>query len=210
MDGEAEPMSVPRRRATAQPCPPFSRRRGQVLEQAIFDATIDELRDCGFTGLTMEGVAASARTGKAALYRRWGSKEELVIDALNHALPPFDEPPDHGSVRDDLLELLRQMTELMNSPTGCAIQAIMSESNRDRGFIEVVKRRVLEPRKRLFRAVLQRAADRGEVRADAAKPLVADIGPAMVAERFHASGPPVPDAYLVSVVDDVVMPLLRP
>jgi Tetracyclin repressor-like, C-terminal domain len=86
----------------------------------------------------------------------------------------------------------------------------MSEGNRDRGFVEVVKRRVLEPRKRLLHTILQRAADRGEVRPDAAKPLVADIGPAMVAERFHTAGPPVPDAYVVSVVDDVVMPLLRP
>jgi AcrR family transcriptional regulator len=201
-------MSVPHPGAAASPCPPF-RRRGQVLEQAIFDATIDQLRVHGFTGLTMEGVAAAARTGKAALYRRWGSKEELVVDALDHALPPFDEPPDHGSVREDLLDLLRQMAALMNSPTGCAVQAIMSESNRDREFVEVVKRRVLEPRKRLLSVVLQRAADRGEVRADAAKPLVADIGPAMIAERFHANGPPVPDAYVVSVVDDVVLPLLR-
>jgi AcrR family transcriptional regulator len=186
------------------------RRRGEVLEQAIFGAVVDQLRDCGYSGLTMEGVAAGARTGKAALYRRWGSKEALVIDALQHSLPPFTEAPDSGSVRDDILALLRQVAALMNSATGCAVQAIMTDTNRDLGFIEVVKERVLEPRKRLFREVLQRAADRGEVRADAAKPLVANIGPAMLIERFHETGPPVPDSYIVSVVDDVVMPLLRP
>jgi hypothetical protein len=48
------------------------------------------------------------------------------------------------------------------------------------------------------------------VRAGAASPLVAEVGPAMVAQRFLADGAPVPDDYVVSVVDDVVMPLLRP
>jgi AcrR family transcriptional regulator len=205
MVAQADRTAVPSGQA-----PAATRRRGDTLEHAIYDAVISQLRSEGYGGLTMEGIAACAHTGKAALYRRWPCKEDLVVEAIGRALPPLPVLPDHGNLRDDLLDLLRQMTELMNSPTGCAIQAIMGESNRDRGFVEVVHRRVLEPRKRLFRAVLQRAADRGEVRADAAKPLVADIGPAMLAERFHANGPPVPDAYIVSVVDDVVMPLLRP
>jgi hypothetical protein len=58
--------------------------------------------------------------------------------------------------------------------------------------------------------VLRRAADRGQLRADAASELVADVGPAMVVQRFLAEGPPVPDGYLVSIVDQVVLPLLRP
>jgi hypothetical protein len=51
--------------------------------------------------------------------------------------------------------------------------------------------------------------ERGEARADAVETLAAEVGPAMVAQRFLAEGPPVPDCYLVSVVDDVIMPLLR-
>src|SRR6266540_2388906 len=140
-----------------------TRRRGETLERAIFAAAIDELQRVGLSGLTMEGVAACAHTGKAALYRRWPGKEDLVVDALDHALPSADELPDHGDVRDDLLDLLRHMAAMMNSPTGCAMQALSAE-----------------------------------------------VGPAMVAQRFMADGGPVPDAYVVSVVDDVVMPMLRP
>jgi hypothetical protein len=47
------------------------------------------------------------------------------------------------------------------------------------------------------------------VRPEAASPLVAEVGPALVVQRFLAEGPPVPDDYVVSVVDDVVLPLLR-
>jgi hypothetical protein len=61
----------------------------------------------------------------------------------------------------------------------------------------------------MFHDLLQRAVDRGEARPDAVETLAAEVGPAMVAQRFLAEGPPVPDSYLVSVVDDVVMPLVR-
>ncbi|HEX6011866.1 MAG TPA: helix-turn-helix domain-containing protein, partial [Geminicoccaceae bacterium] len=71
---------------------------------------LDQLQAVGYVGLTMEGVAAGAHTGKAALYRRWPRKEDLVVDALEHALPSPTDLPDHGNVRDDLLDLLRRLT----------------------------------------------------------------------------------------------------
>ena len=64
-----------------------SRRRGEALERALYEATLAELSDVGYGGLTMEGIAARAHTGKAALYRRWGSKQELVHDPS--AITPF-------------------------------------------------------------------------------------------------------------------------
>jgi AcrR family transcriptional regulator len=187
-----------------------TRRRGETLERAIYDAVLDELQRVGLTGLTMEGVAGCARTGKAALYRRWPGKEDLVVDALDHSLPRLDDLPDHGNLRDDLLDLLRRMTATMNSRTGCALQALMSEIDQDHPFARLLKERVFQPRKQWIVALLDRAVERGEVRPDVATAMVAEVGPAMVAQRFHADGPPVPDDYVVSVVDDVVMPLLKP
>jgi len=187
-----------------------TRRRGETLERAIFDAVLRQLQTVGYAGLTMEGVAACAQTGKAALYRRWPCKEDLVVDALDHALPSLADLPDHGSVRDDLLDLLRRMTTMINSPTGCALQCLLAEIDRDHPFSGLLHERVFAPRKHTFLTVLQRGADRGEVRPDAVSPLVAEVGPAMVVQRFLADGAPVPDAYVVSVLDDVVMPLLRP
>ena len=200
-------MTVEPGEARTHPC---LRRRGQVLEEAIFDAVLHQLRTVGYGRLTMEGVAACAHTGKAALYRRWGSKEELVVAALQHALPAFAGPPDHGNVRDDLLVLLRAMAAHVSSPAGCAMQAVLGEADRERAFVELVHERVLQPRKRLLSAVLRRAAERGEIDPAAPLHLVAEVGPAMILQRFNTAGPPIPDDYVVSVVDDVVMPLLRP
>jgi AcrR family transcriptional regulator len=195
--------------ASGPPCG-STRRRGQTLEHAIFDAVLDQLQTAGYAGLTMEGVAACAHTGKAALYRRWPCKQDLVVDALQHALPSLADPPDHGTVRDDLLDLLRRVAAMVSSRTGCALQGLMAELDRDRPFARLVHERVLEPRKHLFLEALRRGAERGEVRPDAVSPLVAEVGPAMVVQRFLAEGAPVPDAFVVSVVDDLVMPLLRP
>jgi AcrR family transcriptional regulator len=186
-----------------------TRRRGETLEHAIFDAVLDQLCSVGYPGLTMEGIAACAHTGKAALYRRWERKEDLIVDALEHMLPSLSDLPDHGNLRDDLLEVLRRLTTLINSPTGGALKCLLAESDREHPFVKLVHERVLMPRKRMFDAVLQRAVDRGEARPDAVESLAAEVGPAMVAQRFLAEGPPVPDSYLVSVVDDVVMPLVR-
>jgi AcrR family transcriptional regulator len=206
-------MAGPADSTTAPSCAPphgRTRRRGQTLERAIFDAVLDQLRTVGYVGLTMEGVAARAQTGKAALYRRWPRKEDLVVDALEHALPSPTDLPDHGDVRDDLLDLLRRMTAMLNSPAGCALQCLMSETERDESFGRLLHERVKEPRKRMFLDLLIRGAARGQVRSAAVTQLVAETGPALVMQRFLAEGPPVHDDYVVSVLDEVVMPLLRP
>jgi hypothetical protein len=102
------------------------------------------------------------------------------------------------------------MAAMVNSPTGCALQCLLAEIDREHPFSRLLHERVFLPRKQVFLALLQRAAERGLLRPGAANQLVAQVGPAMVAQRFLAEGPPVPDDYVVSVVDDVVMPLLRP
>jgi AcrR family transcriptional regulator len=193
----------------SRPPRPATRRRGDALEGAIYDAVLRQLQPVGYAGLTMEGVATCARTGKAALYRRWAGKDDLVVEAIDHALPSIADLPDHGDVREDLLELLRAKAAMLNSPTGCALQCLLAEVDRDHPFASLLHERVLAPRKRSFLAVLERAADRGQVRPQAASPLVAEVGLAMVVQRFLVDGPPVPDDYVVSILDEVVMPLLR-
>jgi AcrR family transcriptional regulator len=98
------------------------RRRGEALNAAIFRATLDELAEVGYAKLTMERVAERARTGKASLYRRWPSRMELAMDAVYHALPDPASPPDTGSLRGDLLALLRRNGELLAGPAGEALR----------------------------------------------------------------------------------------
>jgi AcrR family transcriptional regulator len=190
-----------------QPCGPH-RRRGVTLEKAIYQAVLDLLRVFGYGGVTMERVAACAHTGKAALYRRWPHKDDLIVDAIVHMMPSGDELPDHGNVRDDLLELLRRMAALANSPAGCAFQNLLTEIERNDAFARLFKERVKLPHRRLWSEVLRRAADRGELRPEADGQLVAEVGPALLVQRCLTEGLPIPDEFVVSVLDNVIMPLL--
>src|SRR5436305_3436566 len=112
---------------SVQPLPraAATRRRGNVLVDAIFAATLDELADEGFAGLSIERIAERAHTGKASIYRRWGSRLELVLDALDAGLPQLDEVRDTGSTREDLLVVMRLIAASMNSRAGWAARACL-------------------------------------------------------------------------------------
>jgi AcrR family transcriptional regulator len=171
---------------------------------------LEQLSTVGFSAMTMEGVAACARTGKAALYRRWQSKEDLVADTLDNVLPPSSPPPDTGSVRTDIAEVFRRMAETMASPSGCAMQTLFGELDAKHDFIELLKTRVLAPRKAMMIEVLRRGVERGDVRPDALNPVIAEAGPALLVHWLLTNGPPLDKAYVDAVLEEVVMPLIRP
>ncbi|MER8009844.1 TetR/AcrR family transcriptional regulator [Streptomyces sp. NPDC094149] len=196
--------------ATAQAASP--RRRGAVLERAILDAALDQLGTVGWNGLTMEGVAAGAQTGKAAVYRRWPSKEDLVADALQAALPRIEEVPDLGSVREDLLQLCRQARDAMFSRPGYAVRSVVHECNpvQAERFHTVIFDGIVEPTLKLLREVITRGIARNEVRSDAANGYVFDAVPAMMMYRSKMCGSEWSDRDLEEMVDQLMVPLLRP
>ncbi|WP_460070264.1 TetR/AcrR family transcriptional regulator [Streptomyces sp. YKOK-I1] len=200
-------------RWTAAPARTASpRRRGAVLERAILDAALEQLGTVGWNGLTMEGVAAGAQTGKAAVYRRWPSKEDLVADALSAELPRLDAAPDLGSVREDLVALCRTARDAMFSRPGFALRAIIHEcdpvqSERFRGLI---LQGVVEPAVGMLHEVITRGIERGEVGAEAANGYVFDAIPAMMMYRSKVCGSEWSDQELEEMIDRLMLPLLRP
>ncbi|MCX5279557.1 TetR/AcrR family transcriptional regulator [Streptomyces sp. NBC_00198] len=199
-------------RWTAAPAQASSpRRRGAVLERAILEAALEQLGTVGWNGLTMEGVAARAQTGKAAVYRRWPSKEDLVADALQAGLPNLTEAPDLGSVREDLLELCRRVREAMFSQPGFALRSVVHECDVTQAerFNRVILGGVVEPTMRLLRAVIHRGIARGEVRADADNPYVFDVIPAMMMYRSKVCASEWSDQDLQGMIDQLMVPLLR-
>ncbi|MFG2124303.1 TetR/AcrR family transcriptional regulator [Streptomyces sp. NPDC048710] len=200
-------------RWTAAPAQAASpRRRGAVLERAILDAALEQLSTVGWNGLTMEGVAAGAQTGKAAVYRRWPSKEDLVADALEAGLPRFEGVPDLGSVREDLLALCRRARDAMFSRPGFALRAVIHECDpaQVERFHGVIFEGVVEPTIKLLREVVTRGIGRGEVRSDAANSYVFDAIPAMMMYRSKMCGSEWSERDLEEMIDQLMLPLLRP
>jgi AcrR family transcriptional regulator len=189
------------------------RRRGGQLEADIREAVVAELAEGGYRGLSMQGVARRAGTGKAPLYRRWPGKDQMLIDVLAYRPPGLDAPPaDTGGLRGDLIQILTQMAAAMAQPVGRALYALIVETalHRDRHprVAEAIIEILLEPRLDAITAALRRAARRGEIRPGAVTGLLAQTGPALVINQQMHYGSPPSQAEVAEIVDRVLLPAL--
>ena len=191
--------------------PAPQRRRGGRLEAEIRDAVFAELAEAGYRGLTMQGVARRAGTGKAPLYRRWPSKQQMLADVLAREPPGgIEEPVDTGQLRGDLVQILVQMAAAMAEPVGRTLYALivemLLERERHPHAAEAVIQSLLEPRLDAITTALRRAARRGEIRPGAVTELLAQVGPALVIHQQLHYGIPPSAAEITEIVDQVLLP----
>ena len=183
-----------------------SRRRGEVLERALYEATLAELEEVGYGGLTMEGIAARAHTGKAALYRRWATKCELVHAALVFALPPVPEPRSRRSARENLLAMFTAHRDMLAGKTAFpgleTIQQLLHEPEMRAIFADAI----VAPRLKIVESILQAAIDEGDIDPATLTPLTARVGPALINQHFLLTGEPPNRRQLALIVDTVIPP----
>ncbi|WP_327102505.1 TetR/AcrR family transcriptional regulator [Nonomuraea glycinis] len=184
------------------------RRRGEALNSAIFQATLDELAEGGYAQLTMERVAERARASKASLYRRWPTRIALVMAAVYHTLPDLASVPDTGSLREDLLVVLRRSSAALAGPAGEAMRGLLSEALGDESVARTFRENSQGASRKLLAEVARRAVERGEIDPAAITPRRLDSGQALIRQYFLFNGPPIPDRLIVDVVDEVMVPLL--
>ena len=163
------------------PRPP-GRPRSPEADRAILDASIDLFVEEGYEGMSIEGVAARAGVGKTTIYRRWSSKEELIVAAIDELI--FEvEPLDTGSLRRDLVDLITQLQVVMSSSrAGEVFPRMVPHVAAGTPLGRIYLQRVIGPRFELLRSILARAAERGEVPADLDAELVRGllIGPIII------------------------------
>lgn len=189
----------------------LGRKRDHTRDPEILAAAIDVLAECGYDGMTIDLVAARAKAGKATLYRRWQSKAELVIDAvacMKRGEFTMDDLPDTGTLRGDLVAMLRPHSLEDADRKLRVMGGLVSMLSRDPQLADAVDAAITEPRVAVNRSLMQRAIDRGEIRADADVETACHIGPSMVAYRTLVQRKPVDRAFLVSMIDGVVLPAL--
>ncbi|WP_141585067.1 TetR/AcrR family transcriptional regulator [Actinomadura sp. WMMA1423] len=186
-----------------------TRRRGAVLEEAILRAAADELVENGYARLTMDRVAARARTNKNAIYRRWAGRLELAIAAYGQ-LTRQVVPDDTGSLRGDVLALLRGANEHWSSPLGGVLRDLMAAAGGAPALLGRLQDESADYAASLWLTVLGRAVARGEAPPEALHPRVATLPVVMLRNEFVTRGvPTAPDSVLVEIVDEVYLPLVR-
>jgi len=134
-------------------------------EQEFFDAALDQLRECGYDALTMEGVAASTRCSKSTLYRQWRTKPQFVAAALRSGRCVRFAGIDTGSLAGDLREAARAAGEWAGADTKL-MHALGHAVIQDQELADALRGALVEPECTALREMLQRAVERGEVAAD--------------------------------------------
>ena len=176
------------------------------VTRAVLDAALTELAENGFRGSSMEAIARRAGVGKAALYRRWRSKAELVAAAVQAVSVSGAPVPDTGSLRGDVRELLDGVVSWLDEARTRRIYPdLLAEGQRDPVLSAALMEYVGTPRRERAHAVLDRAAHRGELSPDADRELVVDALGALVFWRLIALNQPVTAAHLDRIADAVVV-----
>jgi AcrR family transcriptional regulator len=177
-------------------------------EQEFYDAVLDQIRECGYDSLTMEGVAASTRCSKSTLYRQWKTKPQFVAAALRANRCPRFSGIDTGSLAGDLRAMARAAGDWSSRDTQLH-QALGHAVTQDQELQEALRDALIEPEIGAVREIIDRAVARGEVAAD--HPAL-EFVPAqlfgVVRVRPVLEGRYADAAYLTQFVEAVVIPAL--
>ncbi len=184
-----------------------TRRRGTKLEGAILDAGWEQLLAEGYDGFAFEAVAERARTGKAVLYRRWPDKETLLLAVLaNQGFGVPVEVPDTGSLREDVLTLLRSANRAGDSAAGLFSTILGAYFNETETTPAQLRARLLGEGSVAMAQVVQHAIERGELTA-ALPPRVVSLPGDLLRHEFIMNLSRVPEETIVDIVDTVFLPL---
>lgn len=185
------------------------RPRDPSRDGVIRAAILRLLAEVGYGALTMDAVASEAGVGKATIYRRWRTKQDLVVDTISDLNRAEAAPPDTGSLEGDLRQMLRSLVAVITGPTGAATLSLLSTVPHQPALAEAFRNGPLAVWRSSFEEIWSRAERRGEVQPGLAGSVVAETTSALLVQRWLLTGRPIDEAYADEVLDSVVLPLLR-
>jgi AcrR family transcriptional regulator len=192
--------------------PPGPRRpgrpRAEGLDERLLDAALARLVRGGFARLRVDDVAADAGVAKTTLYRRWASKEALVADVMRRMYLDRVQAEDHGTLRADLVALVRESYDLLFAGPGRVVEDLVRESGTSRAMAEVV-RSTTDARRRAFHQAMNRAVARGELDPALDHELIIDLLVGPLWTRLLISDNPMRPDDVETIVDVVLSGVLR-
>lgn len=171
-------------------------------------AALAELAEVGYGAVTMERIASRARTSKAAVYRRWPDRAHLVCDAYVRFVVSDVEIPNTGSLRTDVILLLRQLADLIGSPVVQMLHGLLADAGDNGELRKIIREQVTQLKPRLMRPILDRAEVRGEIRKKVT-PRQATLPIDLLRGEILMCDGVVTDTAIAQIVDEIFLPLVR-
>lgn len=179
----------------------MGRPREARADRAILAATLELIAEHGVPNLRMDEVADCAGVGKAAIYRRYRSKDELVASAVAGLVSEI-AIPDTGSTRGDLFALMRDAIEVYSGPIAAgAMPSLVEAMSRDPELARTVRDGFLAGRRAALREVLERGVGRGKLRPDIDVELALDVLGGPLFYRLLVTGGPLDEQLAGGVVE---------
>jgi AcrR family transcriptional regulator len=185
------------------------RPRDPSRDGVIRAAILRLLADVGYGSLTMDAVASEAGVGKATIYRRWRTKQDLVVDTISDLNRAEAAPADTGSLAGDLRAMMHSLVSVITGPTGAATLSLLSTVPHQPALAHAFQDGPLAVWRQSFDEVWSRAEQRGEVRPGTGSSVIAEVPSALLVQRWLLTGRPVDEAYADEVLDTIVLPLVR-
>ena len=185
------------------------RRHGAELDAAIASAVLELIVQHGAAGVTMEAVAAAAKTSKPVLYRRWPDSRALLRDVLLRTVVAAAAPNDDtGSYRTDMLAVLQAWMKMFTGPHAAAMRAVIATMTHDPDLADAFRAGVVDWRKKEMAQLLARGIQRGDVRADVPIDIAWELAQSVLFHRLLITGDPITEELALRLVDDVLVPFV--
>jgi AcrR family transcriptional regulator len=189
------------------------RNRGRFdpsLDAAILEAALQGLGEHGYDRMSMDDIAARARVGKAAIYRRWPSKAAVVADAIAHwrrGLGPM-EPPNTGSLRGDIDAVVAAVPDFDEAALSTikVVVGVATAAMHHPVLAAALDDLVLSTPRQMIRLVLDRAVARGEIPASRDLSLIPDALLGLNVLRVM-TGRPIDRVYVRRALEGLLLPL---
>ncbi|HWE09250.1 MAG TPA: TetR/AcrR family transcriptional regulator [Solirubrobacteraceae bacterium] len=187
------------------------RKRDPGRDGVIPDAALTVLAEHGYDGMTIDMVAARAGSARATVYRRWATKDELVLAAVERMSRDdvnLDQLPDTGSLRGDIVAMILPLSEEEQQVRIQAMAALLALSQTDSRLAEAATGAEIGPWIEVNRILIQRAVDRGEFPPPGDLDTFAELIPMMCVSRA-VQQLPITREFSLALVDGVIIPALR-
>jgi AcrR family transcriptional regulator len=179
------------------------RPRDPQIDAAILGATLAALDDAGYAGLTLEDVARRAGTTKPALYRRWPSRQRLVLAALARRLGEI-RAPDTGCTLCDLDECLKLFVAAFRRLPPKVLGPLFADCSADEDLRSAFMAALFDPPRGAVKETLERAYARGDLRDDVDRELILDLLGSLVHYRVLFGHAPTSDREIERVVESLL------
>lgn len=190
------------------------RKRGNVLLESIYDATVKVIKEVGYANLTFQQIAKTAKTSRTVIYRRWSTKFDLIREIKEYKKSIVldgelsDEIQKTESLREDLLQLLTLYQKVYMGVGPEIMSAFLFELSQNNDKIAEIKIIAKEKNIMIMKKLLEFAKERGDrIKKVSNETLVLPFDLIRIENVMWKSE--IDESRLASLVDEILLPVFR-